>query len=184
MESSHKRVSYSKHHSSRTFSVTSLHLSHQQFWKDKLYTIVTTHECSGISSYWQLLCFFNSAYRKYERKKHQNSALLLKRIIWWPMASPHIEAAMWKALIIRFNDHRFTFVSSMLHNLYYKCIIWESSTHCQPYCLFNNSNSKTWKRAIRLRTTDPLGGESTSDQRKHQTESQQCEKHSPCNFTI
>ena len=34
--------------------VLQVRLCHHQFRKDKLYTIVTTHECSGISFYWQL----------------------------------------------------------------------------------------------------------------------------------
>ena len=150
MESPHKGSAMRK--IVHAILVLQVHLCHHQFRKDKLYTIVITHECSGISFYWQLYSLFNSAYRRYEWKNIKNSAPLIP---WWR------ESIGGQSSAHRGSNVRSTVISTVC-----------STTQA----------AKTWKKVIRLNTTDPPWGEFTDAQWKHPTESQQCEKHSSRNF--
>ena len=103
--------------------MTGLHLCHHQFQKDKLCTIVTTIERTGISSYWQLYCLFNSGITLLIL--HEENPLVINRL-----ASPRANKA--KTLMC---NSRSTFASSILCNIkqYFHhsdviCASWASSS--------------------------------------------------------
>ena len=153
--------------------IIGIHFCHNQFQKDKLCTIVTTIERTGISSYWQLYCLFNSAYRKMKKK---STLLILHEAN--PLVTNGLSsqrANKEKALMC---NPRSTFASPTLcrikqnfHHSDVTCALWASSSLAT--LLFVH---QPVQKTTRLRTTDLLWGETTGDQWNLHTKGQQCEK--------
>ena len=61
---------------------------------------------------------------------------------------------------------------------------WHHMSVRRSHVSGNSQYRKTWTKKIRLRTTQALWGETTSDQWNLHTKGQQCEKHSSYNSSI